>query len=89
MEMCEDMVVDLNVRKRQCMDAVMDHPLNKRTCQGLASLVTTNGVLLKDYEMVSWHLDVAPSVKEPGNGFVLHGGIQQHCKGHINHILRL
>lgn len=31
MEMCEDMVVDLNVvnfRKRQCMDTVIDHPLN-------------------------------------------------------------
>ncbi|XP_077114546.1 uncharacterized protein LOC143769668 [Ranitomeya variabilis] len=79
MEMCEDMVVDLNVanlRKRQCMDASIDHPLNKRTCQGLESY--TNGVLLNDYDMVCWQAEVAP-VKEPVNGFVPNGGIQQHC----------
>lgn len=80
MEICEDMVVDLNVvnlRKRQCKDTVLDHPLNKRTCQGLEKVANSNGVLLNDYEMVYWQAEVAPSVKEPVNGF--NGGIQQHC----------
>lgn len=80
MEMCEDMVVDLNVvnfRKRQCMDTVLDHPLNKRTCQGLETFANSN--LLNDYEMVYWQAEVVPGVKEPINGFVSNGGIQQHC----------
>ncbi|KAM3913820.1 uncharacterized protein C10orf143 homolog [Leptodactylus fuscus] len=82
MEMCEDMAVDLNVvnmRKRQCMDAVIDHPLNKRTCQGLDRFANTNGVLLNDYDMVCWQAEVAPNVNQPVNGCVPNGGIQQHC----------
>ncbi|XP_069835037.1 uncharacterized protein C10orf143 homolog [Dendropsophus ebraccatus] len=82
MEMCEDMVVDLNVvnmRKRQCMDTVMDHPLNKRTCQGLESFANANGHLLKNFEMVYWQAEVAANMTEPVNGFVPNGGVQQHC----------
>ncbi|XP_040292485.1 uncharacterized protein C10orf143 homolog [Bufo bufo] len=78
MEMCEDMVIDLNMvnmRKRQCMDAVLDHPLNKRTCQGLEGFSNANGVLLSDYDMVYWQAEV----KEPANGFVPKDGVQQSC----------
>ncbi|KAM4034966.1 uncharacterized protein C10orf143 homolog [Anomaloglossus baeobatrachus] len=80
MEICEDMAVDLNVvnlRKRQCMDAAMDHSLNKRTCQGLESYA--HGDLLNDYDMVYWQAEVAPGVKEPVDGFIPNGGTQQHC----------
>ncbi|XP_077311644.1 uncharacterized protein LOC143930874 [Lithobates pipiens] len=76
MEVCEDMAVDLevvNMRKRQCMDGVLDHPLNKRACHGLQSMTNGNGVLLSpmaDCDMAYWQMEISNGRREQVNGFI-------------------
>ncbi|KAM5142269.1 uncharacterized protein ACMZJ9_016211 isoform 2-T2 [Mantella aurantiaca] len=91
MEVCEDMSVDpevVNMRKRHCMDGVLDHPLNKRTCHGLQSLTNGNGVLLTtmtDCGMTFWQMEVSNGRREPINGLVFQDVTQPDIMPPQNH----
>ncbi|XP_063290173.1 uncharacterized protein C10orf143 homolog [Pelobates fuscus] len=76
MEVCEDMTVDLplaNLRKRQCMGDMTEHPNSKRQCTSLGSIANGNGVLynqFNDCDMVYWQMQMSMAKKEPVSEFV-------------------
>ncbi|XP_053306183.1 uncharacterized protein C10orf143-like isoform X2 [Spea bombifrons] len=90
MEVCEDMSMELqfcNMRKRQCMGDVAEHPNNKRQCTGLGSLANGDGLLFNQFnecDMLYWQMQISTEQTKSMPGLVPKPEIQMDCMAFEN-----
>ncbi|XP_053547715.1 uncharacterized protein C10orf143 homolog [Bombina bombina] len=88
MEVCEEISMVNNMRKRQCMDDVMEQSHNKRACKGLNGIRNGNGILvhpLNECDLIYWQVQLSQDKNTSTHEFISKMEVQQNSMNFQNY----